>query len=92
MVLRDGIITTEVQHDLDKLGIAKNSGEEKLRARAAKIKQDEENARMAKLYRQHVLKEQPTPDLVPLGAIQLAPKPAAVERVEEREEVGSFGD
>jgi hypothetical protein len=38
------------------------------------------------------LKEQPTPDLVPLGAIQLAPKPAAVERVEEREEVGSFGD
>ena len=55
MVLRDGIITTEVQHDLDKLGIAKNSGEEKLRARAAKIKQDEENARMAKLYRQHVL-------------------------------------
>ena len=79
----------QVQHDLDKLGIAKNSGEEKLRARAAKIKQDEENARMAKLYRQHVLKEQPTPDLVPLGSIQLAPKPA---RVEEREEVGSFGD
>jgi uncharacterized radical SAM superfamily Fe-S cluster-containing enzyme len=92
MVLRENIITTEVQHDLDKLGIAKNSGEEKLRARAAKIKQDEENARMAKLYRQHVLKEQPTPDLVPLGAIQFAPKPAAVERVEEREEVGSFGD
>jgi uncharacterized radical SAM superfamily Fe-S cluster-containing enzyme len=96
MVLREGIVTTEVQHDLDKLGIAKNSGEEKLRARAAKIKQDEENARMAKLYRQHVLKEQPTPDLVSLGSIQLAPKPAAkpapVERVEEREEVGSFGD
>jgi 7,8-dihydro-6-hydroxymethylpterin dimethyltransferase len=96
MVLRDGIITNEVQHDLDKLGIAKNSGEEKLRARAAKIKQDEENARMAKLYRQHVLKEQPTPDLVPLGSIQLAPKAAAklaaVEQVEEREEVGSFGD
>ena len=96
MVLREGIVTTEVQHDLDKLGIAKNSGEEKLRARAAKIKQDEENVRMAKLYRQHVLKEQPTPDLVPLGSIQLAPKPVAkvapVERVEEREEVGSFGD
>ena len=96
MVLRDGIVTTEVQHDLDKLGIAKNSGEEKLRARAAKIKQDEENVRMAKLYRQHVLKEQPTPDLVPLGSIQLAPKPVAkvapVERVEEREEVESFGD
>jgi hypothetical protein len=43
-----------------------------------------------------VLKEQPTPDLVPLGSIQLAPKPvvkpAVVEQVEEREEVGSFGD
>jgi len=77
-----------VQHDLDKLGIAKNSGEEKLRARAARIKQDEENARMAKLYRQHVLKEQPTPDLVTLEAI----KPAPVAQVEEREEVGSFGD
>jgi uncharacterized radical SAM superfamily Fe-S cluster-containing enzyme len=88
MVLREDIITNEVQHDLDKLGIAKNSGEEKLRARAAKQKQAEEDARMAKLYRQHVLKEQPTPELVPLGAI----KPAPVEHVEEREEVGSFGD
>jgi hypothetical protein len=43
-----------------------------------------------------VLKEQPTPDLVSVGSIQLAPKPApkpvVVEQVEEREEVGSFGD
>jgi uncharacterized radical SAM superfamily Fe-S cluster-containing enzyme len=88
MVLREEAVTADVQHDLDKLGIAKNAGEEKLRARAAKIKQDEENARMASLYRQHVLKEQPTPGLVPLQAILPAPKPA----VEEREEVGSFGD
>jgi uncharacterized radical SAM superfamily Fe-S cluster-containing enzyme len=92
MVLRENIITNEVQHDLDKLGIAKNSGEEKLRARAAKQKQAEEDARMAKLYRQHVLKEQPTPELVSLDAIKPAVKPAPVERVEEREEVGSFGD
>jgi len=91
MVLREEAVTAGVQHDLDKLGIAKNAGEEKLRARAARIKQDEENARMASLYRQHVLKEQPTPGLVPLQAILPAPKPA-VERVEEREEVGSFGD
>ncbi len=88
MVLREDIITREEQHDLDKLGIAKNSREEKLRARAAKTQQDEENARMAKLYRQHVLKEQPTPELVSLDAI----KPAAPQAVEEREEVGSFGD
>ena len=88
MVLRDEIITLEEQHDLDKLGIAKNAREEKLRARAAKVKQDEENARMAKLYRQHVLKEQPAPELVQL---QMVSKPAAVE-ADEREEVGSFGD
>jgi uncharacterized radical SAM superfamily Fe-S cluster-containing enzyme len=92
MVLREDAVAADVQHDLDKLGIAKNAGEEKLRARAAKIKQNEENARMASLYRQHVLKEQPTPGLVPLQAILPAPKPAAAERVEEREEVGSFGD
>jgi len=90
MVLRQDIVTVEEQHDLDKLGIAKNSREEKLRARAAKIKQDEENARIAKLYRQHVLKEQPAPELVQLGEIKPAAKPA--EPVEEREEVGSFGD
>jgi uncharacterized radical SAM superfamily Fe-S cluster-containing enzyme len=92
MVLREDIITNDVQHDLDKLGIAKNSGEEKLRARAAKQKQAEEDARMAKLYRQHVLKEQPTPELVTLSAIKPAAKPAPIEHVEEREEVGSFGD
>jgi len=45
---------------------------------------------MAKLYRQHVLKEQPAPELVQLGEIKPAAKPA--EPVEGREEVGSFGD
>ncbi|MGA8764400.1 MAG: hypothetical protein WB562_16150, partial [Candidatus Sulfotelmatobacter sp.] len=34
--LRDEIVTTELQHDLDKLGIAKNSREEKKRARDLK--------------------------------------------------------
>jgi hypothetical protein len=42
---------------------------------------------MAKLYRQHVLKEEPGPGLVQIGGVQPAAKP-----VEEREEVGSFGD
>jgi hypothetical protein len=36
LYLRDGIVTQEEQRDLDKLGIAKNSGEEKKRARDAK--------------------------------------------------------
>jgi tetraether lipid synthase len=38
LVLNDEIVTKEEQHDLDKLGIAKNSGEEKRRARDAKLK------------------------------------------------------
>src|SRR5580765_2549929 len=43
---------------LDDLGIAKNSREEKIRARDAKAKQDAENARMMALYRKETLKEQ----------------------------------
>jgi uncharacterized radical SAM superfamily Fe-S cluster-containing enzyme len=38
LYLRDGIVTQEEQRDLDKLGIAKNAGEEKKRARDAKQK------------------------------------------------------
>jgi len=86
LVLREDIITNEEQHDLDRLGIAKTAREEKIRARDAKLREQQENARMAKLYREHVLKEKPVPNLVPLSEIQPA-QPA-----EEREEVGSFGD
>jgi len=74
------------QTDLDSKGIAKTAREEKIRARDTKQK-EEENKRMAALYRQVVLKEQPGPELVQIGSIAPAPKP-----VEAREEVGSFGD
>jgi len=58
LVLKDEIVTLEEQRDLDKLGIAKNSREEKIRARDAKQKNDPAyNARMAQLYREVVLKE-----------------------------------
>jgi uncharacterized radical SAM superfamily Fe-S cluster-containing enzyme len=86
LVLREGIVAKEEQHDLDRLGIAKNAGEEKARARDAKLKDRQEQDRMMRLYREHVLKEQPKADLVRIDSIQPA-KP-----VEEREEVGSFGD
>jgi hypothetical protein len=89
MVLRDEIVTKDVQHDLDKLGIAKTAREEKARARDEKLRQMQEDARIAKLYRQHVLKEKPEAELVQLGGISPAPAP---KKVEEREEVGSFGD
>jgi hypothetical protein len=90
LVLREEIITTEEQHDLDRLGIAKNAREEKIRARDQKLKDRQEEERMMRLYRQHVLKEQPAPDLVQIQAP--APAPAKPTKVEEREEVGAFGD
>src|SRR4029077_9858636 len=55
LVLKDEIVTKEVQHDLDKLGIAKTAREEKVRARDQKQKNDPAyNARMAALYREVV--------------------------------------
>jgi hypothetical protein len=47
---------------------------------------------MMKLYRQHMLKEQPGPELVQIGGIASAPASKPTPAVEEREEVGSFGD
>jgi len=89
--LNEEHVNAGAQHDLDDLGIAKNAREEKLRARAAKAKQDAENARMAALYREHVLKEKPAPaNLVPLNSLT-ASAPATQEKKEEvAEEV--FGD
>ncbi|MEO8595551.1 MAG: radical SAM protein [Candidatus Solibacter sp.] len=99
LVLREEIITNEVQHDLDNLGIAKTAREEKTRARDAKMKQDAENARMAKLYREHVMGEKPQAGFIGIEAITPAVKPVAkpdvkpaAKKVEEKEEVGSFGD
>jgi 7,8-dihydro-6-hydroxymethylpterin dimethyltransferase len=74
LFLKDEIVTLEEQRDLDKLGIAKNSREEKIRARDAKLKNDPAyNARMAQLYREVVLKEKtPTSEgggFIPLNAL-----------------------
>jgi tetraether lipid synthase len=62
LVLDEALVTREIQHDLDDLGIAKNSREEKLRKQRDRIKGQQENERMAKLYRQHVLKEPASPE------------------------------
>jgi len=75
------------QTDLDRLGIAKNAREEKLRAREAR-RREEENRRMMQLYRQVVLKEQPPEPLVQISPP--APAAKAVEKV--KEEVAAFGD
>jgi len=82
LVLREEDVNHGLQHDLDKLGIAKTAREEKKRARDQKLR----DAEMMRLYREHVLGEKPQTDMVPLSAIApAAPKP-------EQEEVGSFGD
>jgi hypothetical protein len=73
-------VSNEAQHDLEQLGIAKNAREEKMRARAER---DAENLRMAKLYREFVLKERPMANLVQIGM------PSAEA---DREAVGRSGD
>jgi uncharacterized radical SAM superfamily Fe-S cluster-containing enzyme len=83
--LRQEIITLEEQRDLDQLGVAKNSREEKLRERERR-RQAEENARMARLYRKHVLKEPEPEPLVQIAGIAPAAR-AGEER--ELEQVGS---
>ncbi len=89
LVLREADVNHGLQHDLDEKGIAKTAREEKKRARDAKLK-EEENARMMKLYREHVLKEEPGPALVTIAGIQPAPEKAKAAEVGN--EVGTFGD
>jgi hypothetical protein len=74
-------VNSEANHTLDNLGIAKNAREEKIRARDVKQIDTAENARMAKLYREHVLGEKPVEGLVSLGSIAPA-KPVAKKEAE----------
>jgi uncharacterized radical SAM superfamily Fe-S cluster-containing enzyme len=80
MLLREELITQDVQHDLDRLGIAKNAREEQIRARAEKLRLQKENERMAQLYRQHILKE-PAPETPALVQIETRKSPNAPEGV-----------
>jgi uncharacterized radical SAM superfamily Fe-S cluster-containing enzyme len=59
LVLDATAVAAGRQTDLDEAGIARNAREEKLRARDEAKKKQQENERMAQLYRQHVLKEEP---------------------------------
>jgi hypothetical protein len=83
LVLNEAHVNAAANDTLDKLGIAKNSREEKIRARDAKIKSDAESAKMARLYKEHVLGEKAVEGLVSLDAIKPAPK----VRVESEEPV-----
>src|SRR5271165_6950722 len=68
LLLNQAHVDSAANDTFEKLGIAKNAREEKVRARDAKLKQDAENARMAKLYRQEILGEKPSPEgFIPVG-------------------------
>ncbi|MGA2572370.1 MAG: radical SAM protein, partial [Terracidiphilus sp.] len=62
-------VNAEANHTLDNLGIAKNAREEKIRARDEKLKQEADNARMAKLYQEHVLGIKAPEGIVSLDSI-----------------------
>jgi hypothetical protein len=83
LLLNQEHVMASANDTLDKLGIAKNSRQEKLMARDAKIKQDAENAKMARLYREHVLGEKPKEGFIPLDTlIAPAPKPTPADSKE----------
>ena len=95
LVLRDEMVT---RRGAARPGRARHRQErargEAAGARGLKQKQAEEDARMAKLYREVVLKESPAPELVRIApqAPVSAPAEAVEKPAEERQEVGSFGD
>jgi uncharacterized radical SAM superfamily Fe-S cluster-containing enzyme len=67
LMLNEEAVRAGAQTDLDKLGIAKNAREEKLKARQGDQRDARYHEEMAQLYRQHVLKEQPTLQIQGLG-------------------------
>ena len=92
LVLRQDDVDRKRQTDLDEAGIAKTAREEKKRDRDEKMKVNAENAQMAKLYRQVVLKEPEGPGLVQIGGANGGIAPAVPVDEKKNEEVGSFGD
>jgi hypothetical protein len=83
LVLNAEAVAAGAQTDLDKLGIAKNAREEKLRARKQKHELTPEEQRkhdeMERLYRQHVLKEKPGAPVVQIqGLKKKAPESVTV--------------
>jgi hypothetical protein len=81
--LNEEAVRAGAQTDMEDMGIAKNAREEKLAARQHKSPEEAAkdvayNAEMAKLYAQHVLKEQPTLQIQGLGGKKKAQEPAEV--------------
>jgi uncharacterized radical SAM superfamily Fe-S cluster-containing enzyme len=97
LILDQEAVNAGIQHDLDSQGIAKTAREEKTRKRDAELAKKGEDARMAKLYREVILKEKPMEGgFVPVdsltGGFGIKPAAAPVTPAEKREEVGTLGD
>src|SRR5689334_6673273 len=94
LVLNKAAVEAGVQTDLDKLGIAKNAREEKIRDRNEKLRREAaHNTEMLKLYRQVVLKEKADDaGFVPLNGIAGLKPTTPARKTEEQEAIGSFGD
>jgi hypothetical protein len=99
--LKEELVTETEQQDLDKLGIAKNARDEKLRKRdAAQLKvldpaadalAEKKNREMMKLYKEVVLGEKQPEGFVPLTTLGAPAKPKP-STVEEDEVAGVPGD
>ncbi len=63
LVLDPEAVAAGRQTDLETAGIAKTAREEKIKARDERLRAEQENNRMAKLYREHVLNEAPAPEV-----------------------------
>ncbi len=80
LALDPAAVAAGAQTDLDVLGVAKNARDEKLRARREQTAEDRRrNDEMARLYRQHVLKEAPPPPVLKIQGLK-----SAAERDVER--------
>ncbi len=86
LALRAEDVAADAQRDLQLIGVPRTAREEKRRARDEK--QQQERQRMARLYRQVVLKEPAPQELVQIAGGQSRTRKEA----EVREEVGTFGD
>ncbi len=98
LILNQEAVEAGKQTDLDAAGIAKNAREEKIRARAQKLKELEYHKEMEKMYRKEVLKEQTAENFVALGDIKpagsIAPKGlVGIQPAPKNEETaGAMGD
>ena len=93
LVVREQDVNHGVQTDLDKLGIAKNARQEKMRKRDEALKEKLENEKMMRLYREHILGEKKVEGFVPLdGLLGSTPSKKPAAPVEKQEEVGAMGD